>query len=153
MGFSVLSWLFAKLRGQIYLWKPEQFTVFAMNSLPRMEAEHWRHFESVTRRSPEHDLIYALRIASAIPSIKKLETLGSRWSTAHYGAGGRGLNMGRYAQNHQRVTQFIAELCLRQAREILAARKSKKPLSKYEVLAQFTPPLPGLQELLEPYCQ
>jgi hypothetical protein len=61
-------------------------------------------------QSLERHLLYALRVSRCVPTLRKLETLVSRWGVARSGASGFGLDGGQASPNWHAVQQFLVSL-------------------------------------------
>ena len=68
--------------------------------------------------SPDAGLLYALRISVCLPTLKKLNTLASRYNTACLGAGNMGLLTSKRSQHYQKVYEFLADRFLRKFTEL-----------------------------------
>lgn len=62
--------------------------------------------------SLDRNLFYALRVSHCVPRLKRLTTLGSRWSVAQHGAADTGLDAARSKPGWERVHAFLVELYL-----------------------------------------
>jgi len=125
--------------------------------LQKIEARIARAFP----RDAERDLIYALRISTSIRRITKLETLGSRWDTAHCGAGNRGLLMGNHLPDYRRVHRFLtakylqrfnalAEQLITEARESGKQNAVARAVQKIDdAQYRFSYPIQGLWEAVQ----
>jgi hypothetical protein len=89
------------------------------------------------RHHPEIHMLYALRIAKPVSTLKSTTTLASRWKNACSGAGGQGLLRGKDSPNHALVRGFISQRCVDRlsilAQEIVA--KAEETAAKRKTAA------------------
>jgi len=111
---------------------------------------------------PERALLYALRVSTCLPKLRKLETLASRWGVAHGRPDRTGLLAGVSSPNYERVRNALVQMYLYRfdelAGELVAETGSSKASTPERlrkaterakalldaVVAQFVPEPPGL---------
>lgn len=171
---SLLSWIWARLRGKAWLGTPESVTLYIVQHHAQMKPADWVRLESAVRRrahgGSQSHLIYALRVSSVLPTLKKLEALASRWSVANCGAGDAGLcAVSRREPNRELVQTHLQALYLDTLRRLLAAARSAHEarlvkarsdktraaeIEKWrsalaDARTSFVPELPGARDLIE----
>jgi len=132
----------------------DTITDFQLQKLELRLAKNFPH-------APEADLVYALRISTAIRRIIKLETLASRWNIAHTGAANRGLLAGIGLPDYRKVHSFLSAYFLNRfnaiaeqtIREAQASQKSGalvKAVEKIDAAQyKFFYPLAGLAKSVQ----
>ncbi len=152
---------------------PKQAVPFIIKNFHTLTQKEFQPLEhSLSRRfprSPELDLIYALRVSLPVRQVTSIKTLGSRWSCANFGAGGSGLQLASDSRNHRAAQTFLTRFYLEKFRELAThemetarekelhsrrsgatARVRKKITdSQYD----FIPELPGLREEIDRFLK
>ena len=139
-------------RDEVVINTPEEMTRYIVEQYDSLSWEQLGQIEKASRSEWPHseqlDLIYALRVGYPIRSVKRMDTLLSRWENIHRGAGGSGLVLARGVPNHPEVTELleacfvaqfmnIAEAMIEKAAETAAARKTvKAKMNTWSRLAQ-----------------
>jgi hypothetical protein len=148
---GLFQWLWRKLRGPRRLRTPREIMAFVLENFDQLEQGHFGEIETALMRcgAAEQHLVYALRIASVLPTVKTLKTLASRWNVAHYGPqNASGLMAARHSPEYPAVKAFLDKRFLAKTAEILAAPRKRKSDVPADIITLFVPPLPGLAELV-----
>jgi hypothetical protein len=163
---AVLLLILLSRRGSIR--RPEQAVPYIIKNFDSLTERDFTPLETklakICPASPERDLVYALRVSIHVRGIKNLKTLGSRWSTANFGAGARGLQMGKHSRNYKAANEFLTRLYLNKFSELATAALNealtkKTPSARINSLNrakekirgafyEFTFGLPGLDEAI-----
>jgi len=117
----------------------------------------------------DEDLAYALQISEVLPTIKKLDSLASRYNTAHRGAGGRGLLSAQNSNHYEEIKKDLQDQYLERFIELCdqhvqkaGASASQRKTSRGKIGAwlrvkeqitsgatEFQYPLPGIEMAVE----
>ena len=121
----------------------------------------------------EDALVYAIRISEVLPTLKKLDTLASRYNVAHNGAGGCGLESAKDSENYEAVANYlksayldkfieIADMLIKKASESEKQGKTQNAKinawkkTKEEILrgfSEFKYDLQGLRENVDSFVR
>ncbi|MGI8603464.1 MAG: hypothetical protein ACR2OZ_10755 [Verrucomicrobiales bacterium] len=90
-----------------------------MANFSAMTLVDWQRFETALSRTDESNLIYALRVASVVPALKSMKTLGRRSFNVQCGAGSRGLALANDGALKRDVAEFIDWLFRKRVDDLL----------------------------------